>query len=111
MVFFNYRHIVSIFLLWVFLFPVIVKIEHHHEPKVQNLKHEFGIQSQEDNCAICVYEFSNFSNQFDTFVQTQKIHFNTLLCNCITCFYSNISLLLNSLRAPPSLSLFIENNL
>lgn len=102
---FTFRHIISIFLLWVFLFPMIVKFEHHHDNETHKLSNELGIQSQEEDCPICTYEFSTFSNQFDTFVQSKKISFQILLCHCLSEFYNNTSLLNNSLRAPPLPSL------
>jgi hypothetical protein len=55
------RHIASLLLLAVFLFPLLVKLEHHHEHFVCSAKHEKHLHSFHEKCAICDFEFTDFS--------------------------------------------------
>jgi hypothetical protein len=58
----NLKNIVSLFFLWVFLYPTVVKFEHHH--KQDDPKHEKGIavKPYEEKCEICKFEFSVFTS-------------------------------------------------
>jgi hypothetical protein len=62
------KHIAPLFFLWVFLYPTVVKFEHHHEHKHHDRIKGVALKSYEGKCEICKFEFSVFtpdSNQVE----------------------------------------------
>ena len=58
----RFRIITSLFLLWIFLYPTIVKIEHHHEEFLCDANGEQHFHSFHEKCAICNFEFTSFES-------------------------------------------------
>ncbi len=96
------KGIASVLLVFVFLFPSIVKLEHHHEHFECNAKNNKHFHEQHEKCAICCFEFSIFKSSSVVNFQLvrKKIHDK----------YSNFYIFENhsdclkysfSLRAPP----------
>lgn len=96
------KNTASILLLIVFLFPTIIKLEHHHEHFECNTKHTKHLHENHEKCDVCNFEFSLFS------IEAYKIDFeiNQLFTEyhndyISVCFSENaVSFFL--LRAPPS---------
>lgn len=91
----------SLVLLLVFIFPVIVKFEHHHDHFHCNAKNENHFHKLHEKCAICSFEFSVFSLDYNTFeIPKEQIteHYNEIYCKDEFQVNSNYAFLL---RAPP----------
>ena len=56
----KFKKITSSFLLFIFLLPAIVKIEHHHSNFVCKAKNEKHFHVSHKVCAICSFEYSVF---------------------------------------------------
>jgi hypothetical protein len=56
------RNIASILLLLIFLFPSVIKLEHHHESFSCRAKSEKHLHESHEKCSICSLEFSVFSS-------------------------------------------------
>lgn len=97
----KYKNIVSFFLLIVFILPSIIKLEHDHDHFKCNVKHEKHLHDFHESCAICNYEFSTFSIDFEQI--TLPVH--TIIRGFFSVFNSEIPLLYPKysflLRAPP----------
>jgi len=62
----NFKNTFSLMMLMVFILPSIIKIEHHHEETfVCKAKHEKHFHHHHDKCAVCSFELSIFSTDFD----------------------------------------------
>jgi hypothetical protein len=69
----KYRGIISVFLLWIFIYPQIAKTFHHHEVTLQCsslTKKHFHIHHEK--CLICDFQFSIFIKIFKTFHHSEK---------------------------------------
>ncbi len=97
----KFKNIASFFLLLVFISPTIVKLEHHHEHFECNAKNEKHFHEFHEKCAVCSFEFSVFSSDFENIV-LQKEQPIAKYCNnyrSVNCSsHSRYSFLL---RAPP----------
>jgi len=60
----KFNNIASLLLLLVFLLPSIVKLEHHHEHFECKAKNEKHYHVSHEKCAVCCFEFSVFSSDF-----------------------------------------------
>lgn len=67
----RYTRYVSFFLIFIFLFPSVVKLEHHHQ-RTDCQHSEKSCQTFHENCPICDFHFSLFTDQ------TEKIEFEIL---------------------------------
>jgi hypothetical protein len=98
----KFKNIVSIFLLLVFLFPSIVKLEHHHhehfECKAKNEKH---FHEYHEKCAVCSFEFSVFSSDYKYYIIPKEQPVEKCCNNYRSVHYSSLSKFSFSLRAPP----------
>jgi len=99
----KFKSLISLLLLVIFLFPTVVKIEHHHEHFVCHAKTEKHLHEKHENCQICKFEFSLFTEEYQT-IKSHKEEFNILYFeyfqDCNICNKSQYSFLL---RAPPVL--------
>lgn len=95
------KNITSLLLLVVFLFPSIVKLEHHHEHFKCKAKNEKHYHVYHEKCAICSFEFSIFSSDIKN-VDFQKEQPLSKYCNNYNSVnYSTLSNYSFLLRAPP----------
>jgi hypothetical protein len=95
------KNIASILLLFVFLFPSIIKLEHQHEQFICKAKSEKHYHIFHEKCGICMFEFSAFSSDIEK-IDLQKEKSLTNYCNN----YRSVSNINSSpfsflLRAPP----------
>jgi len=67
----SHRHIASSFLLVLFLSPFILKSQHHHDSPASEPAHEQHYHTTLEKCAICSFEFSVFSSDFNK-IRSQK---------------------------------------
>ena len=58
----RFNSITSLFLLWIFLNPTIVTIEHHHEEFSCDAKDEQHLHDYHSKCDICNFEFPLFES-------------------------------------------------
>jgi len=93
--------IAYLLLLLVFLSPSIVKLEHHHKRFICNAKDNNHLHEYHENCAVCNFEFSVFSNDEFHFEQPKEIAHADYLNTYKTAKYTNSSSLSFLLRAPP----------
>ncbi len=97
----KFKNITSLMLLAVFLLPPLVKFVHHHEHFECNAKNEAQYQEYHAKCAICNFEFSVFSLDFDTIIIPKNLPLTGYLnnyCSVIKSTFSKYSFLL---RGPP----------
>jgi hypothetical protein len=88
----------------VFLLPLIVKAEHHHERSESKAKNENHHYILKDKCVICNYEFSVFRPNIGD-IAFQKENQSEHFCNNYdSAYFSNLSRLSFLLRAPPMLT-------
>lgn len=60
----NLKKLISLFILGIFLLPLIVKLEHHHEQFICKAKNEKHFHSYHETCPVCKFEFSAFRNDY-----------------------------------------------
>jgi hypothetical protein len=97
----KFKNIVSILLLLVFLFPSLVKLEHHHNHSTDIPKEEKPHLVFHDNCGICNFEFSIFISGIENIDLQNEDPQDTYCNNYISQYNSNLSLYSFLLRAPP----------
>jgi len=90
-------------LLFVFLFPTIIKLgHHHHEGFVCKAKTEKHFHTTHENCTICTFEFSLFSTNYNP-ISFAKEHVTITFNNSYTSInFSDLSDYSFLLRAPPA---------
>lgn len=96
------RSIASVLLVFVFLFPSIIKLEHHHEHFECNAKNYKHFHVQHEKCVICCFEFSLFKSSSIIYSQVDRKKEQDNYSN--TYVFENYSDGLKysfSLRAPP----------
>ncbi len=98
----KFKIITALLLLVVFVFPIIVKFEHHHHEHFHcDAQNENHFHKLHENCAICSFEFSVFSLNFNTF----QIHEEQPIDSYVDFYHSNYSHVNSNytflLRAPP----------
>ncbi|MBN2635791.1 MAG: hypothetical protein JXR61_05935 [Prolixibacteraceae bacterium] len=54
------KNVLSVLVLWVFLFPTIVVLEHHHEIFSCDAQGEQHLHQYHQKCDICNFEFQVF---------------------------------------------------
>jgi hypothetical protein len=97
----KFRNIVSLTLLLVFIFPSIVKLEHHHEHFICKAKNEQHLHEFHENCFVCNFEFSVFSSDHDEIVIQNEQPEDKYTNNYSLVHYTNHAGYSFSLRAPP----------
>ncbi|HBZ21330.1 MAG TPA: hypothetical protein DEO60_09385 [Bacteroidales bacterium] len=92
---------IALLLLMVFIFPSIVKIEHHHEHSCLVPSNVIGIHPFHEKCGICSFEFSFFLS-FTEYVSLQKENpSDNYFISYNSPYNSNLSSFFFLLRAPP----------
>jgi hypothetical protein len=97
----KFKNIVSLFFLLVFLLPSIVKLEHHHEHFECKAKNEQHYHAFHEKCAVCNFEFSVFSSDFENTVLTREQPSDKYCNSYRSVNYSTLSKYSFLLRAPP----------
>jgi hypothetical protein len=97
----KFKNIASLLLLSVFLLPSIVKLEHHHEHFECKAKNEKQYHVFHEKCAVCNFEFSIFSSDFENIVLQKKQPVSKYCNNYRSVNYSTLSKYSFLLRAPP----------
>lgn len=85
----------------VFLFPSLVKLEHHHEHFQCKAKNEKHFHVFHDKCGICNFEFSVFLSSVEKIDLKKENPLDSYCNNYSSRYYSNPSQFSFSLRAPP----------
>jgi len=88
-------------LLVVFLLPSLIKYSHHHEHSECNAEYEVQYQEYHTKCAICNFEFSVFSVDFDTIILQNIPPVTEYLNNYCSVINSTLSKYSFLLRGPP----------
>jgi ribosomal protein L37E len=97
----KFKNNASFILLLVFLSPSIVKLEHHHEHiecKAKDAKH---YHASHEKCAICSFEFSVFSSDFENIHASKEQPADNFRINYRFAHFSTLSDYSFLLRAPP----------
>ncbi len=95
------KNIISFLFLLCFLFPLVVKLEHHHEHFLNKVKSENQSSVLNENCFVCNFEFSVFSTDIENVnLQIEKPVAN--YCNNYSSIFAlNHSQSSELLRGPP----------
>ncbi len=98
------KHIAALILLWVFLFPSMVKLEHHHDVyKIDRSVDGKQFNVFHEQCYVCSFEFSLFSaDSLTPDFRNEKLLVD-YCCNYKWAYYSSLSNYSFLLRAPPAL--------
>jgi hypothetical protein len=97
----KYNNITSLLLLLVFLFPSIVRLDHHHEQFKCDAKNEKHYHISHEKCGICNFEFSVFSSvNIDNELQRQPPS-DRYCNNYSSVYFSPHTQFSYLLRAPP----------
>jgi len=96
------KNIILFFLLWIFLAPSVVKVLHKHEPVFQcTAKNEKHFHVHQEQCPICAFHFSHFTQQHKNYKIFIKEVFSELVCSCKSVFIKKPYYLSLLLRGPP----------
>ncbi|HHV86128.1 MAG TPA: hypothetical protein GXX42_10025 [Petrimonas sp.] len=97
----KFKNIVSLFLLFVFILPSIVKLEHHHEHFESKAKNEKHYHVFHEKCAVCDFEFSIFSSDPENIVLPKEQPVTNYFIVITGWLIILHSLNIRFLRAPP----------
>lgn len=98
------KHIPALVLLWVFLFPSMVKFEHYHEvSKINRTADGKQLDVLHEKCYVCSFEFSIFSTDSLTLDFEDERLLVDYCNNYKWAYYSSLSNYSFLLRAPPVL--------
>lgn len=97
----NVKNIASLLLLLVFLLPSLVKLEHHHKRFECKSKSGMHYHAFQEKCAVCNFEFSVFSSDFENIVLQKKQPLANYCNHYKSVNYSTLSTYSFLLRAPP----------
>jgi hypothetical protein len=97
----KFKNIISLFLLLVFIFPSVIKLEHHHETVECKVKNEQHLHEFHEKCVVCNFEFSLFSVNLENIVLQNEQPVDKYFNNYGFDSYSGCSKYSFSLRAPP----------
>jgi hypothetical protein len=97
----RFKNITSLMLLAVFLLPSIIKFSHHHEHLDCNAENENQYQDYHSKCAVCNFEFSVFSLDYQIIVLQKSLPTVEYLNNYCSLKDSPFSKYSFLLRAPP----------
>ena len=95
------KSLASLLLLLFFVFPTIIKLEHHHEHFVCHAKNEKHLHESHEKCAVCSFEFSVFSSDAATFNLPRDKPSDTYGNDYRSQVFSNLSQFSFLLRGPP----------
>jgi len=98
----NLKNISSFLLLFIFLFPTIVKFEHKHEYFVCRAESEQHLHILQEKCNICTFEFSVFSYVENVVHLENPKHVVCFFNHYKSSNYSSLPEQFFLLRAPPS---------
>lgn len=97
----KFKNIVSLLLLLIFVFPSIIKLEHHHEHFVCKAKNEQHFHEFHEECFVCNFEFSVFSTDHENIIIKREQPVDKYFNNYRLIYFFNRSEYSFSLRAPP----------
>lgn len=98
----NFKNIISLLFLSVFLLPGIIKLEHHHTDDNQSVSGEKSYRDYHKKCVICNFEFSVFIPT-DRILENQKNIISERYNNSYNSeYFTNSSSFSFLLRAPPA---------
>jgi len=96
------KHIIPLFLLWIFLTPIVVQSIHRHEIALHCIaKSEKNFHVFHEKCPICAFHFSNFISEYKYFKIAEKELYRIVTCSYKTIFTENPYDLSLLLRGPP----------
>ncbi|MDN5296177.1 MAG: hypothetical protein PWQ71_283 [Bacteroidota bacterium] len=96
----SYTRYIPFFLIFIFLFPSVVKLEHHHQ-RTGCCHSEKSCQTFHENCPICDFHFSIFTDQIQKIDLEVLTHFDRYKNQYNTpCTFSFTNLPFSH-RAPP----------
>ena len=97
----SYIRYIPFYLIFIFLFPSIVKLEHHHHLYSDCRHSEKSCQIFHENCPICDFHFSIFTDRIEKIDLEVLLHFDrykNLYNTPCTFSFTNLPF---SHRAPP----------
>lgn len=95
-------YIISFFLLGIFLYPSVIKIVHKHEtPFHCTAKNEKHFHVHHEQCLVCAFHFSHFTQQHKNYKIFIKEVFCELVCSYKSVFVKKPYFLSLLLRGPP----------
>lgn len=104
------NYIISFFLLWIFLAPSVVKVLHKHEHVFQcTAKNEKHFHVHQEQCPICAFQFSLFTQQHKNYKIFIKEVFYELVCSYKSVFIKIPYYLSLQLRGPPVTNDLVSN--
>lgn len=95
------KRIPSLFLLLVFFFPTVAKLEHHHDNFKCNAKNEKHLHVYHASCNICSFEFSAFISGIGIAEIRKEIPLDRYCISYNSVDHSTLSKYSFLLRAPP----------
>jgi hypothetical protein len=97
----KFKKLIALFLLFAFLLPNLVKIEHQHNHFACQAKEQKHLHKNEAKCEVCKFEFSIFSSHFISYKleSLQALFAYTKHYNSSFCFTRPSGIY--QLRAPP----------
>jgi hypothetical protein len=98
----RFKHIVSLLLLLIFIFPSIVKLEHKHDHVESKVINEKNSNVFKDKCPICNFEFSIFLSTVENIDLPKDNPLDNYRNNYNSRYNSNLSQFSFLLRAPPA---------
>lgn len=102
----NHKHIRSVLSLMmaiIFMMPLLVKMEHHHDPFVCHADSEKHLHEHHDDCAICHFEFSLFNRPDDTILPAKAIRLCSQVAEAYQSFVPSGTAHTFFLRGPPAI--------
>jgi len=103
-VYFVKKHIIPLFLLWIFLMPMAIKTFHRHGHVFTATKvagSETQLDAYQGNCPICNFHFFQCENAHTYYKEAVKAVFGKYLCFFKSIFVQKYTFLSLSLRSPP----------
>jgi len=96
------NHIIPIFLLWIFLTPVVVQNIHQHEHAFHHtVKKEKHFHVYHEKCPICAFHFSIFTSAHKCLKIAVKEVYRRVVNSYKTVFIEKTYYLSHLLRGPP----------
>lgn len=93
---------IALFFIVIFLFPSVVKLEHHHDEFTCHAKHEKHLHQHHDHCAVCDFHFSLFTEHTQDVVSEAVVRPADAYKNSYKIrFYGSFPAYAFLLRAPP----------
>jgi len=96
------NHIIPLFLLWIFLSPLVVQTIHRHEHAYHfTPKNEKYFHVYHEKCPICAFHFSNFTSAHKYLKTSVKEVYRRFVYSYKTVFVEKSYYLSLLLRGPP----------